>query len=42
LTDLFIDQTQFFEDAMVREQVFQLKSKELIARAEFEKLEKRK
>lgn len=42
LTDLFIDQTKFFEEAMVREQVFHLRSKEMVVQAEFDKLDARK
>ena len=40
VTDLFIKQTAFFEDAMVREQVFNLRFKEAKARAEFDLLDK--
>ena len=42
LTDLFIDQTKYFEEAIVREQMISLRQKEMIAQVEFDKLDKRK
>lgn len=40
--DTFMNQTKFFENAIVREQVFQLRTVQLMAKTEFEKMESRK
>ena len=40
--DTFIDQTRFFECAVVREQVFQLRALRLVTQAQFNELEKQK
>ena len=40
--DTFMNQTNFFENAIVREQVFQLRTVQLMAQTEFDKMESRK
>ncbi len=42
ICDTFISQANFFENAIVREQVFQLRALQLIAKTEFDELDARK
>lgn len=42
VTDLFVENSNFFENATTREILYQLRAKELITRKELSKLEEKK